>query len=127
MNRLPFRLEPRNAKLLGVSSGIARSIHVDPLFVRLAWVAVPLLTFVTFWQALLIYLICGAVGGVAAKRRKGKSEFSRMGESPRASVRDLREKLDTNDRRMMAIDHHLNNGESAALAREIEALRGEKA
>ena len=127
MNRLPFRLDPRDAKLLGVSAGIARSIRIDPLFVRLAWVAVPLLTLVTLWQALLAYLICGAIGGLATKHRARRSEFSRMGDAPRASVRDLREKLDTSDRRMMAVDHHLNNSDSDALAREIEALRGEKA
>ena len=34
-------------------------------------------------------------------------------------------KRDVNDRRMMAIDHHLNS-QNDELAREIEALRGEK-
>ena len=43
----------------------------------------------------------------------------------RASVHDLRTKLDVNDRRMMAIDHHLNS-QNDELAREIEALREEK-
>ena len=43
----------------------------------------------------------------------------------RASVHDLRTKLDINDRRMMAIDHHLNS-QNDELAREIEALRAEK-
>jgi hypothetical protein len=43
----------------------------------------------------------------------------------RSSVHDLRTKLDVNDRRMMAIDHHLNS-QNDELAREIEALRQEK-
>ena len=43
----------------------------------------------------------------------------------RASIHDMRTKLDVNDRRMMAIDHHLNS-QNDELAREIEALREEK-
>jgi hypothetical protein len=50
-----------------------------------------------------------------------------MGDTRRASIKDLREKMDTNDRRMMAVDHHLNSNQNDALAREIEALRTEKA
>ena len=50
-----------------------------------------------------------------------------MADITASMVKDLREKLDTTDRRMMAIDHHINNSESDALAREIEALRTEKA
>jgi phage shock protein PspC (stress-responsive transcriptional regulator) len=128
MNRPAFSLDRRDRKLIGVCAGIGRTLNVDPTFVRVAFVAVPLLTFVTVWQALLAYFLCGLVGAFASSKLKGRrSEFERMGEAPRASVKDLREKLDTADRRMMAIDHHLNNSQSDALAREIEALRTEKA
>ena len=124
---LPFRLETRNRKLLGVCAGIGRSTGVDPTFVRIAWVAVPLLTFITVGQAMLAYLVCGIIGAAATARRNRASEDERMGAPPRASVKDLRTKLDDTDRRLMAIDHHLNNSESDALAREIEALRKEQA
>ncbi|UUR09116.1 PspC domain-containing protein [Sphingomonas glaciei] len=128
MKRPAFSLDRRDRKLIGVCAGIGRSLNVDPTFVRIAFVAVPLLTFVTVWQALLAYFICGLVGAAAMSKLKGRrSDYERMGEAPRASVKDLREKLDTTDRRMMAIDHHINNSESDALAREIEALRTEKA
>ena len=128
MNRPAFSLDRRDRKLIGVCAGIGRTLNVDPTFVRIAFVAVPLLTFVSVWQALLAYFICGLVGAVAASKLKGRrSDFERMGEAPRASVKDLREKLDTADRRMMAIDHHLNSNQGDALAREIEALRTEKA
>ena len=55
------------------------------------------------------------------------SDFERMATvgRRRASVHDLRTQLDVNDRRMMAIDHHLNS-QNDELAREIEALRSEK-
>ncbi|WP_300974041.1 PspC domain-containing protein [Sphingomonas sp. LHG3406-1] len=128
MNRLPFRLETRDRKLLGVCAGIGRSMNIDPTFVRIAWVAVPLLTFVTVWQALLAYFICGLIGAVAtSKLRRRHGDFERMGEQRRTTTHELRTKLDATDRRLMAIDHHLHNSESDALAREIEALRKEQA
>ena len=128
MRRPTFRLETRNRKLLGVCAGIGRAVNVDPTFVRIAFVAVPLLTFVSFWQALLAYFVCGLIGAATTgKLRRERSEYERMGEERRTSVHDLRTKLDTTDRQMMAVDHHLHNADSDALAREIEALRSEKA
>jgi len=124
--RLPFRLHSRDRKLLGVCAGLGRSFKVDPTFVRIAWIAVPLLTVITVWQALLAYLVCGMIGAFAS-RRDTRSDFERMSDEPRASVSDLREKLDRTDRQMMAIDHHLHSSQNNALAREIEALRTEKA
>lgn len=127
--RIPFALDSRDKKLLGVCAGLGRTLRVDPIFVRLAFVAIPLLTFVTVWQAIIAYLVIGMIGA-AARGRGGRfgrrSEFERMEDSGRSwSVRDLRTQLDTNDRRMMAIDDHLNSSDSDALAREIEALRKE--
>lgn len=125
--RLPFRLDSKNRKILGVCSGLGQMLQVDPTFIRVAFVAVPLLSFVTVTQALLIYFVCGLIGAFASGRRPWKSEFERMGETRRTSVKDLRTKLADSDRRMMAIDHHLNSSQSDDLAREIEALRTEKA
>lgn len=128
MTRPAFRLETRDRKLIGVCAGIGRSLNIDPTFIRVAFVAVPLLTFVTFWQALLAYFVCGLIGAAATgKLRRSGSEYERMGFARRTSTHELRTRLDTKDRQMMAIDHHLHNAESDALAREIEALRTEKA
>ncbi|GAA4012797.1 hypothetical protein GCM10022280_08560 [Sphingomonas swuensis] len=129
MNRLSdFRLNTRDRKLLGVCSGIGNLLRIDPTFVRIAWVAIPLLTFVTITQALLAYFVCGVIGAVAASKSNRRRDYERMEDSPRgSSVKDLRERLDQTDRRLMAIDHHLNDSSSADLAREIEALRSEKA
>jgi phage shock protein C len=125
--RLPFRLDSKNRKLLGVCAGLGRMLNVDPTFVRVAFVAVPLLSFITFWQALVTYVVMGLVAAFAAGRRPWTSDYERMDDTRRGSIKDLREKMDTNDRRMMAIDHHLNSNQNDALAREIEALRTEKA
>lgn len=125
--RLPFHLDHTERKLLGVAAGMARATRIDPTLVRIAWVAVPLLTFVTFWQMFLAYLLCAVIGAVAAKRQGRRGDFERMGEPRRTSLHDLRTRLDRTDRQMMAIDHHLQNAQSDALSREIEALRKEQA
>lgn len=124
--RLPFRLATRDRKLLGVCAGIGRSTGIDPTFVRIAWVAVPLLTFVSVWQALLAYFICGVIGAVAGSRVRRRRDDQRMDAPVRTSVHDARTALDTTDRRMLAIDHHLNDSRSSALAQEIEALRSKE-
>ena len=127
--RIPFTLDRREKKILGVCSGLGRTMNIDPTFIRIAWVAVPLLTFVTVWQAIIAYLIVGIIGAAARNRRdrlaERRSDFDRMEDAAnrRYSVHDVRTKLDETDRRMMAIDDHLNNSDSDALAREIEALR----
>nr|WP_294170055.1 PspC domain-containing protein [uncultured Sphingomonas sp.] len=128
--KIPFTLDRREKKILGVCSGLGRTTRIDPTFIRIAWVAVPLLTFVSVWQALVAYLICGIIGTVQRGRvakRDGRSEFERMEDAGggRHSVHDLRTKLDANDRRMMAVDHHLHS-QNDELAREIEALRKEE-
>ena len=129
--RLPVVLDTREKKLLGVCAGLGRTFNVDPIVFRIAFVAVPLLTFITVWQAILAYVICGVIGAAArGRRRKSErpSEFDRMEfTGRRTSVHEMRTTLDGADRRMMAIDHHLHDSDSDALAREIEALRREDA
>ncbi len=126
-----FSLDRRDAKLLGVCSGLGRKFGIDPTFIRIAWIAVPLLTFVDFSTAGIAYAIAGVIGFVGrhrAERSAGRmSDFERMARTGegRSTVHDLRTTLDTNDRRMMAIDHHLAS-QNDELAREIEALRKEK-
>ena len=44
----------------------------------------------------------------------------------RPSVHAMRTELDETDRRMMAIDHHIASQKDHELAREIDALRGDK-
>ena len=55
------------------------------------------------------------------------SDFDRMDDVVRRkpTVHAMRTELDVNDRRLMAIDHHLNT-QNDELAREIEALRQEE-
>ena len=124
-----YSLNRRDKKLAGVCSTIGEVFNVDPTFVRLGLAATAIL--VSWKLALIAYVAAGIYLHLQRNRVKRKadrqSDFERMAapRGGRTSVHDLRTKLDVNDRRMMAIDHHLNS-QNDELAREIEALREEK-
>ncbi len=103
--------------------------NIDPTFIRIGFVAA--FFFISWEFALVAYVAAGIY--LSLKKRKAMrgeermSDFDRMEQvgKGRTSIHDLRTTLDATDRRMMAIDHHLNR-QNDDLAREIEALRGEK-
>ncbi|HEU4499880.1 MAG TPA: PspC domain-containing protein [Sphingomicrobium sp.] len=121
-----YSLNRRDKKLAGVCSTIGDIFNIDPTFIRIGFVAVAILV---EWEiALIAYIAAGLYfhfkKNQAVRRSDRPSEFDRMAEigRGRSSVHALRTTLDTNDRRMMAIDHHFNS-QNDELAREIEALR----
>jgi phage shock protein C len=124
-----YSLNRRDKKLAGVCSTLGDIINVDPTFIRIAFVAFAI--FVEWEIALVAYVAAGIYFHVkknqALRGSDRRSEFDRMEDlgRRRTSVHAMRTELDENDRRMMAIDHHLNS-QNDELAREIEALRGDK-
>ena len=127
----PYSLDRHDAKIAGVCSTLGAKWGIDPTFIRIAWVAVPLLTPVNFTTALIAYAIVGIFLAVQKKRavtgERRMSDFDRMGEVSRRkrTVHAMVNDLDETDRRLMAIDHHINS-QNEELAREIEALRQEE-
>ena len=124
-----YSLNRRDKKLAGVCSTLGDVFNIDPTFIRVGFAAAAIL--VSWKLALIAYVAAGIYLHIQKKRvmrgRDRPSVYERMSDigRRRTSVHDMRTKLDTNDRRMMAIDHHLNS-QNDELAREIEALRGEK-
>src|SRR5215210_2741917 len=104
---------------------------IDPTFIRIAWVAIPLLTPLDFTTAIIAYAIVGIYlaiqkkGSMSGERRM--SDFDRMEQvsKRKPTVHAMRTELDETDRRLMAIDDHLATP-NHELAREIEALREDK-
>jgi phage shock protein C len=131
MTRKQYRysLNRRDAKLAGVCSMMGDKFGIDPTIVRIGVVAAALLISVQW--TIIAYAAMGIFLAVQRKRQvdegRAVSDFDKMAEMSgrRPTVHSMRNDLDTNDRRMMAIDHHLNK-QNDALAREIEALREEK-
>ena len=124
-----YSLNRRDKKLAGVCSTLGDVFNIDPTFIRVGFAATAIL--ISWKLALIAYVAAGIYlhiqKGRVMRAKDRPSDFERMGEAGRgrASVHDMLTKLDVNDRRMMAIDHHLNS-QNDELAREIEALRQEK-
>ena len=125
----PYSLDRKDAKVAGVASTIGAMTGVDPTFIRIGFVAAAIL--ISFKLTLIAYAAIGIYLTVQKKRaltgNSRKSDFDRMEEvskrkpTTHAMVNDL----DETDRRLMAIDHHINS-QNEELAREIEALRQEE-
>jgi len=127
----PYSLLSKDAKIAGVCSTIGAKTGIDPTFIRIAWVAIPLLTHIPISLALIAYAAVGIYLALQKKREvtgdRRKSDFDRMDEvvKRKPTVHAMRTELDETDRRLMAIDHHINS-QNDELAREIEALRQEE-
>ena len=127
----PYSLASKDAKIAGVCSTLGAKFGIDPTFIRIAWVATPLLTPLDFTTAIIAYAVVGIVLAIQKRRAmtgdRRLSEFDRMDMSAmrKPTVKAMRTELDETDRRLMAIDHHINT-QNDDLAREIEALREEE-
>ena len=125
----PYSLRRKDAKVAGVASTIGAMTGVDPTFIRLGFVAAAI--FISFKLTLIAYAAIGIYLAVQKKKSMTAdhrmSDFDRMGEVSRRrpTVHAMVNDLDETDRRLMAIDHHINS-QNDDLAREIEALRQEE-
>ena len=125
----PYSLDRKDAKIAGVCSTLGNRIGVDPTFVRIGFVAAAIL--ISFKLTLVAYAALGIWLAVQKKKSiigdRHMSDFDRMDEAVRRkpTVHAMRTDLDETDRRLMAIDHHINT-QNDELAREIEALRQEE-
>jgi phage shock protein C len=127
--KYPYSLDRKDAKIAGVASTIGAMAGIDPTFIRIGFVAAAI--FISFKLTLIAYAAIGIYLAVQKKRsmcgESRRSDFDRMEDVSRrrptthAMVNDL----DETDRRLMAIDHHINS-QNDELAREIEALRQEE-
>ena len=125
----PYSLDRKDAKVAGVCSTIGAIAGIDPTFVRIGFVAAAIFT--SFAWTLVAYAAIGLYLTVQKTRAqtgdRRMSDFDRMGEvgKRKPTVHAMRTELDVTDRRLMAIDHHINS-QNDELAREIEALRQEE-
>jgi phage shock protein PspC (stress-responsive transcriptional regulator) len=125
----PYSLDRKDAKIAGVASTIGAMTGVDPTFVRIGFVAAAIL--ISFKLTLIAYAAIGIYLAVQKKKSmtgdRKLSDFDRMDFASRRkpTVDAMRNDLEETDRRLMAIDHHINS-QNDELAREIEALRQEE-
>ena len=125
----PYSLDRKDAKIAGVASTIGAMTGIDPTFIRVGFVAAAI--FISFKLTLVAYAAIGIYLAVQKKKsmagERRMSDFDRMGQvaERRPTTHAMVHDLDETDRRLMAIDHHINT-QNEELAREIEALRQEE-
>ena len=125
----PYSLDRKDAKIAGVASTIGAMTGIDPTFVRIGFVAAAI--FISFKLTLIAYAAIGIYLAVQKKKSmstdRRMSDFDRMEQVSRRkpTVHSMVNDFDETDRRLMAIDHHINT-QNDELAREIEALRQEE-
>lgn len=125
----PYSLDRKDAKVAGVASTIGAMTGLDPTIVRIGFIAAAI--FISFKLTLIAYAAIGIYLALqkkkAARTDRRTSDFDRMDQaaSRRPSTQAMVHDLDQTDRRLMAIDHHINS-QNEELAREIEALRQEE-
>jgi phage shock protein C len=125
----PYSLDRKDAKIAGVCSTLGNKFGIDPTFVRIGLIAAAI--FISFKLTLIAYAALGIWLTLQKKKSmigdRHMSDFDRMDEvvKRKPTVHAMRTELDENDRRLMAIDHHINT-QNDDLAREIEALRQEE-
>ncbi|HJP68197.1 MAG TPA: PspC domain-containing protein [Sphingomicrobium sp.] len=127
--KYPYSLDRKDAKVAGVCSTLGAMVGIDPTFIRVGFVAAAI--FISFKLTLIAYAAIGIYLAVQKKKSltsdRKLSDFDRMGQvaSRKPTVHAMVNDLDETDRRLMAIDHHINS-QNEELAREIEALRREE-
>ena len=127
--KYPYSLRCKDAKIAGVASTIGQMTGVDPTFIRIGFVAAAI--FISFQWTVIAYAAIGIF--LAVQKKKALTGSSRMSDFDRMEAAAQRRPtthamvndLDRTDRRLMAIDHHINS-QNEELAREIEALRQEE-
>ena len=127
----PYSLDRKDKKVAGVASTIGGMTGLDPTIIRIGFVAAAI--FISFKLTLIAYAAIGIYLAVQKKKEAGgverrrMSDFDRMEQSAsrRPSTHSMVHDRDPTDRRLRAIDHHLNT-QNDELAREIEALRQEE-
>ena len=125
VRKTKFYLDKRNAKLMGVCSGIADYLGVDALWVRVAMVGATILG--AGWLTIPGYVI---VGLVADKKPRELYEFSPGEEafwrsartSPASTIRGVRSDFRDIDRRLQDVESYLTSS-SRNLSAEIDKLR----
>lgn len=123
--RTKFYLDKRNARLLGVCSGIADYTGIEVTWVR---VGVVLLTIIGgFPWTLLAYFITAWIADNKPREfydmdPQEEKFWQGVRAKPRASVRDVRSSFRDIDRRLADIET-LYTSSSSRLAREIDELK----
>lgn len=115
--------DKQNAKLMGVCSGIADYTGVDPLWVRLGFLA---LTFATGGSTIPFYFLAGILLNKKPPHlyvdHEENQYWQRVRQSPKRTAREIRARMKDIDRRLAEVETYYVSS-NPRLNAEIERLR----
>jgi phage shock protein C len=125
--RTRFYLDKRNARFLGVCSGIADYTGVDALLVRVAFVFLNVATGFLGGLGILAYFVVGWMAddkpsAFAHEDHEDSRFWQKVRARPGNSIRDVRASFRDIDRRLADVEMQVTS-QNRRLADEIEALR----
>ncbi|MET0251125.1 MAG: envelope stress response membrane protein PspC [Novosphingobium sp.] len=118
-----FYRDKQNARIMGVCAGIADYTGVNVLWIRLAAVALVLMSSAAF---ILVYLVVGMVAPIKPSHlylERGEQKFWQgVRQSPTRTAREVRARFRDIDRRLAEVEEFYV-GSNRRLSNEIERLR----
>ena len=116
-----FYRDPANGKFMGVCAGLADYTGIDPLWIRIALVVLPIHA-----VSVPAYFLAGFLAPVKPPSLYADREEQRfwqgVRQSPQRTTREVRATFREIDRRLAAVEAHYVSS-NPRLADEIEALR----
>jgi phage shock protein C len=125
--RTQFYLDKVNGKLGGVCSGIADYFGIDPLLVRIGWIAAMITLGLPFFLYFLVWWLAPVKPAslYAIDRSddpEAKKFWTDVRVAPRRSIRDVHSRFRDIDRRLRDIEAHAVSS-NTSLASQIDSLR----
>ena len=122
--RTRFYLDKRNKRFMGVCAGVADYFGVEPVWVRLGFVATMLFMFPPIF---LIYFAVAWIADPKPYALYGESEeerqfWARVRVAPQRTIRDVHASFRESDRRLRDIEAYVTSSNNR-LANEIDKLR----
>jgi len=126
-SRTRFYRDKRHGKVMGVCAGIADYTGFDVALVRVCFLAA---VFMSGGSVLPFYFIAGWVAptkprGLDREDSQEQQFWQGVRASPARAARDIRSRFKDIDRRLADIESYVTT-ENRSLAREIDALAGDK-
>ncbi len=122
--RTSFYLDKRNAKFLGVCAGVADYFGVDPLWIRVGFVATVFFLFppVFFLYFITAWLASPKPYSLYEETSDEREFWTKVRVAPQRTIRDTRASFRESERRLRDIEAYVTSTNSR-LSNEIDSLR----
>lgn len=124
VRRTSFYLDKRNAKFMGVCAGVADYFGVDPLWIRVGFVATTLFVFPPIFVLYFItaWLASPKPYSLYEETSDEREFWTKVRVAPQRTIRDTRASFRESERRLRDIEAYVTSSNNR-LSNEIDSLR----